>query len=89
MLYQFSEIDMTKNRNKFDYFSEEFEKLPLYYLSFHGSTKYNKALDIIEYAIEKHNISVVIIDTLQFFLSGQAEGFNKFDLQERVLAYLR
>lgn len=29
-----------------------FEKLPLYYLSFHGSTKAEQALDIIEYAIE-------------------------------------
>jgi twinkle protein len=31
----------------------------------------------------------VVIDTLQFLLSGQALGMDKFDLQDKVMARLR
>ena len=31
----------------------------------------------------------MILDTLQFFLSGQAEGSKKFDLQDEVMGRLR
>jgi len=34
-------------------------------------------------------VGLVIIDTLQFFLSNQAEGFQRFDLQDRVMSRLR
>ena len=30
-----------------------------------------------------------MLDTLQFFLSEQAEGVRKFDLQDKVMARLR
>ena len=38
---------------------------------------------------QKHNISFVVLDTLQFLLSDQAEGFKKFDLQDKVMSRLR
>ena len=31
----------------------------------------------------------MVLDTLQFFLSEQAEGVKKFDLQDKVIARLR
>jgi predicted ATP-dependent serine protease len=39
--------------------------------------------------MQKNNISLVILDTLQFLLSEQAQGYNKFDLQDKVLTRLR
>lgn len=46
-------------------------------------------LGTISYAIEKYGVSVVVIDTLQFLLSNQAEGYKKFDLQDYVISELR
>ena len=43
----------------------------------------------IEYAIEKYDVSHVVVDTLQFLLSDQAEGYRKFDLQDSTIGRLR
>jgi twinkle protein len=58
-------------------------------MSFYGSNDVNKVLGTITYAIERYSVSLVVIDTLQFFLSGQGEGFKKFDMQDYVMAELR
>jgi hypothetical protein len=47
-------------------------------MNFHGSQNIDKILSTIIYSIEKHNVHVVVLDTLQFMLSEQAEGFKKF-----------
>jgi twinkle protein len=75
-----------KNKNSFDFFADNFNNLPLYYMNFHGSNGVDKVLGTITYAIEKYGVSVVVIDTLQFLLSNQAEGYKKFDLQDYVMS---
>ena len=47
-------------------------------MNFYGSHNIDKILSTIIYSIEKYNVHVVMIDTLQFLLSEQAEGFKKF-----------
>jgi hypothetical protein len=47
-------------------------------MKFHGSTDVDKIISTIIYLIEEEGIYAVILDTLQFMLSGQAEGFQKF-----------
>jgi hypothetical protein len=39
-------------------------------MSFHGANDVNKVLGTITYAIERYGVAFVVIDTLQFFLSG-------------------
>jgi hypothetical protein len=34
----------------------------------------------LEYAIYAHDISLICIDNMQFMLSDQAQGYQKFDL---------
>lgn len=34
-------------------------------------------------------MTFIVIDTLQFFLSGQGEGFKKFDVQDYVMSEFR
>ena len=36
-----------------------------------------------------HNIHCVVLDTMQFMLSEQAEGFKKFELQDTLMSKLR
>jgi len=58
-------------------------------MNFYGSHSIEKILSTIVYAIEKHNVHVVVIDTLQFLLSEQGDGFKKFELQDTLMARLR
>lgn len=70
------------------YFAK-FKELPMYYMTFFGTTDLEKVFATIEYSIERFQVTHVVIDTLQFLLSGQAIGVEKFDLQEKVMARLR
>jgi twinkle protein len=36
-LKQFSTINLEENIDQFDYYADKFQKLPLYYLTFHGA----------------------------------------------------
>lgn len=58
-------------------------------MNFYGSQSIDKILATIIYSIEKHNVHIVVLDTLQFMLSEQAEGFKKFELQDTLMARLR
>lgn len=58
-------------------------------MDFYGSHSIDKILTTIVYSIEKYNVHIVVIDTLQFLLSEQAEGFKKFELQDTLMARLR
>jgi twinkle protein len=75
MMSQFSDTNLTKHPEKLEHNFAKFAELPLYYMSFFGSTDLEKVFSTIEYAIEKYQISHIIIDTLQFLLADQATGF--------------
>ena len=58
-------------------------------LKFFGSTDIDKMLDSLDYAVYAYDIAHIVIDNLQFMLSGQAIGYTKFDLQDSVISKLR
>lgn len=58
-------------------------------MDFYGSTPVEQIFETLRASIYDNDISVVCIDNMQFMLSNQAEGYRKFDLQDRVTAELR
>jgi len=44
MMMQMSGLDFTKEMTAFPYWSDRFEELPLYFMSFFGSTSLDKVL---------------------------------------------
>jgi hypothetical protein len=44
-----------------------------------------KLFMILEFAIESLDINHIVIDNLQFMMSGQGYGNKKFDLQDMVI----
>jgi hypothetical protein len=58
-------------------------------LDFYGSTPAGEIFEALEYAIVADDISILCLDNLQFMLSDQAIGVQKFDLQDRVISKLR
>lgn len=89
MLCQLAGKDMTQHRNEFEHYSDKFQQLPLYFLNFYGSTNVDQVLDAVDYASYVHDVQHVVLDNLQFMMSGQALGYEKFDLQDRIMEKFR
>jgi len=58
-------------------------------MNFYGSTPPEKIFSTLEHAVYAHDIGLICIDNMQFMLSDQAQGYNKFDLQDKVTSLLR
>lgn len=59
---------------------EDFQKYPLYFMNFYGSTPMDILFETLDYAIYAYDIQHICIDNMQFMLSQQATGSNKFEL---------
>lgn len=81
MLSQYSNEKFTPSKGELALkWMEEFEQLPLHFMNFYGSTPPEKIFSTLEHAVYAHDIGLICIDNMQFMLSDQAQGFNKFDL---------
>ena len=62
-------------------------------MRFYGSTEVDEVLDAMEYAVYAYDVEHVILDNLQFMLSGQGNNsrnnFGKFEAQENALEKFR
>ena len=67
-----------------------FQSLPMFFMGFFGSALFEDVLDTMEYSVRTNNISHIILDNLQFMLSGQDSGaIDKFAIADRVIGQLR
>ena len=89
MMLQFSEANLVKEPQSFEFYANRFENLPLYFMKFFGSSQLDQIISTIEFAIYTYDISHIVIDNLQFLLSGQGRGFEKFDLQDEAVSRFR
>ena len=89
MLNQYSNTDLTKKTEKFDFYADKFEQVPLYFQTFFGSTEVDKVMEMIDYAVYAYDIGHIVIDNLQFMLSGQGTGFQRYEMQDNVISQFR
>jgi len=89
LLIQYAKTEITLKPELFNDFADNFQELPLYMLKFFGSTDIDKILDTMDFATYADDIGHIVVDNLQFMLSGQAIGMNKFDLQDAVISKFR
>ncbi|CAG9330914.1 unnamed protein product [Blepharisma stoltei] len=89
LLLQYAKCDLIAQPELFNEYADKFQELPLFLLKFFGSTDVDKILDTMDFAVYAYDIGHIVIDNLQFMLSGQAQGSNKFDLQDNVIARFR
>ena len=63
---------------------------PIYFMDYFGSTPLEIILESMNSAVRDHQIQHIVLDNLQFMLSGQHSGsFDKFDITDRTVAALR
>lgn len=89
MVSQYAGIDLAKEPNRFDFVADRFENIPMYFQTYFGSTHVDDVITMIDYAIYTHDVGHVVIDNLQFMLSGQGRGIDRFEMQDEVVAKLR
>ncbi|CAL8072073.1 unnamed protein product [Orchesella dallaii] len=92
MLTQFAEKNLEKHIEEYDQYADEFEKLPLYFMTFHGQQSVKAVLDAMTHAVNKLDIAHVIVDNLQFMLGVSDAGkgnMDRFWRQDLIVQSLR
>ncbi|XP_018335132.1 twinkle protein, mitochondrial [Agrilus planipennis] len=91
MLQQFSGVPLENHLEMFESFADSFEKLPIYYMTFHGQQSLKVVMEAVEHAQYVHDIAHVIIDNLQFMM-GMTEdqrNMDRFWKQDAIIASFR
>ena len=76
----------------FNYFANQFSKLPMYYMNFHGSQDLKDVISTMSKSVSELNVKHVIIDNIQFMIGNSYHGNNKmsrFDYQDVVVGAFR
>ncbi|XP_065557937.1 mitochondrial DNA helicase-like isoform X1 [Artemia franciscana] len=92
MLTQFAGIPLEAEPENFNKYADEFEKLPLYFLTFHGQQDLKSVMEAINHATYVYDIGHVIIDNLQFMMGtgiGSSDRMDMLFLQDRIIGAFR
>eukprot|EP01134_Creolimax_fragrantissima_P003768 CFRG3768T1 len=79
------------DKETFDKHISTFNQLPMYFMTFFGSTQVQEVLQTMDYAVYHHSVQHVVLDNLQFMLSSTSlrGKFDKFDTQDFAIAEFR
>jgi hypothetical protein len=77
------------NIEEIELYNDNFMKLPLYLLKFHGSQNFDEVITTMEQAIYNYNIQNIVLDNLQFMVGVPSRAVNRFDLQDEIIQKLR
>ncbi|XP_025423683.1 twinkle protein, mitochondrial isoform X3 [Sipha flava] len=92
MLQQFAKEPVHLNLDLFDNLANKFEKLPIYFLTFHGPQPLNMVMDAVVNAVYVHDIGHVVIDNVQFMMGISTKydmGSERFWQQDSIIAEFR
>ncbi|XP_030196959.1 twinkle mtDNA helicase [Gadus morhua] len=89
MLTQFSMQRLEDNLERYDYWADQFEELPLYFMTFHGQQNIKTVLDTMQHAIYLYDINHVVIDNLQFMMGQENLSVDKFAVQDHIVGAFR
>lgn len=88
-LKQFSAVNLEEQLDLFDVWADRFQKLPMYYLTFHGAQEIEKVLDAMGHAVYIYDIAHVIIDNIQFMMGTTGRGMDRFYVQDLIVQKFR
>lgn len=91
MLQQMAGIPLEENLDQFDFWADRFEKLPIYFMTFHGQQSIKVVMDAVEHATYVHDIAHVIIDNVQFMMGilEEHKHIDRFYKQDAIIASFR
>lgn len=79
------------NLFEFDAYANQFEELPIYFMTFHGEQQIKVVMEAIEHAQYVHDINHVIIDNVQFMMgmADESKHIDRFWKQDVIIAAFR
>lgn len=89
MLTQFAMQRLEEDLERYDYWADKFEELPLYFMTFHGQQNIKAVLDTMQHAVYLYDINHVIIDNLQFMMGQENLSLDKFAVQDHIIGVFR
>lgn len=92
MLQQMAGCALDENLHKFDEFADLFEKLPVYFMTFHGQQSIKIVMEAVEHATYVHDIVHIIIDNVQFMMGlsdSESRHIDRFWKQDAIIAAFR
>lgn len=84
-------FDPVANLADFNYWADAFERLPVYFMTFHGQQTIKVVMEAIEHATYVNDIQHVIIDNVQFMMgiSEEVKHGDRFWKQDAIIAAFR
>uniref|UniRef100_T1JJG6 DNA 5'-3' helicase n=1 Tax=Strigamia maritima TaxID=126957 RepID=T1JJG6_STRMM len=91
MLIQFSQVPLHKKLDLFDKWANEFETLPLYFMTFHGEETIKNVILAMAHAAYVYDIQHIVVDNLQFMMgtSDTTTTMDRFWKQDAIIAAFR
>ncbi|XP_033646064.1 twinkle protein, mitochondrial-like [Asterias rubens] len=91
MLTQFAQLNLEKNIEKFDKWADKFERLPLFFMTFHGQHTLKTVIEAMSHAVYVHDIEHIVIDNLQFMVGYSEKQFmmERFAMYDNIIAAFR
>ncbi|XP_076386203.1 mitochondrial DNA helicase isoform X1 [Megachile rotundata] len=91
MLQQMIGAPLDKNLEDFNRYADDFEKLPIYFMTFHGQQNIKVVMDAVEHATYVHDIAHVVIDNVQFMMGTSADSrhMDRFWTQDNIISRFR
>ncbi|EEC45384.1 predicted protein, partial [Phaeodactylum tricornutum CCAP 1055/1] len=78
--------------SKLEALADRFERLPFYFMKFHGGSDVDDVLDAMDYAVYVNDVEHIILDNMQFMISrnkNKTSTFDKFDVQDVAIEKFR
>lgn len=78
-------------KEKLDNLADQFKKLPINYMKFHGGSNIDEVIETMGYSVQVDKSDHIILDNLQFMMSkmNQKSSFDKYDIQDMALEKFR
>ncbi|KAJ8866262.1 hypothetical protein PR048_032105 [Dryococelus australis] len=92
MLQQLASQPLDRDLDLFEVWADRFERLPLYFTTFHGQQAARAVMDALEHAAYAHDVAHVIIDNVQFMMGVEESAgshADRFWRQDAVVAGFR
>ncbi|XP_040164533.1 twinkle protein, mitochondrial [Anopheles arabiensis] len=82
---------LDENLSEFEQWADAFERLPIYFMTFHGQQPIKIVMEAIEHAQYVHDIQHVIIDNLQFMMGvlDESKHLDRYWKQDAIIAAFR
>jgi len=92
MLNQFAKKPLALHMQDFDMHADNFNTLPMFFMTFHGQEEFENVQKTMEAAVEKYKVKHVIIDNLQFMVGTRNKRFkflDRYEYQDHVIGNSR